>query len=222
MVTRSGSKRGGTTWGFTLIELLLSVALLLLLVGAVVYNFSPLQRGADLEEGATQFEALLRFARAHAANTGRPVQITFQDDLDDTLGVSSESIRALWEPDPLGQPGTFETLPEASGYLRSILDLVTVAEVRPLAGDGTELVPLDRADDSPATPFVPVNFYPDGSSDSAEIVLASRGSEDGRLLAVRLLGVVGSVRRRQVSLEKAGEDPAPSLEPPAQPAAKPE
>ena len=222
MVTQSGSKRGGANGGVTLIELLLAVALLLLLVGAVVYNFSPLQRGADLDEGATQFEALLRFARAHAANASRQVQISFQDALDDSLGVSSQTIRVLWEPDPLGQPGVLEVLPEAAGYVRSILDLVTIAEVRPLSGDGMEPAPHLRVDEFPAKAFVPVRFYPDGSSDSAEIILASRGSEDERFVALRLLGAIGSIRRRQVASDEGLKNPESPVEGPAQPAANPE
>jgi len=54
--------------GFTLVELLLTVGLLLLLAGAVIFSFSSLQRGAGLEEGATRLEALLRFARSKSVS----------------------------------------------------------------------------------------------------------------------------------------------------------
>ncbi len=75
--TRSGGS------GFTLIELLLTVVVLLLLLGALVINFGGLQQGVKLDEGAEQFESLIRFARAHAANTGCRVQLTFEELMGD-------------------------------------------------------------------------------------------------------------------------------------------
>src|SRR2546422_9176444 len=88
--------------GFTLVELLLAVALVLLLVGATVFSFSTLLGGTQAEEGAGQVESLLRFARAHASNTGRKVQLVFDAETDS--GSPAASMRIVWEPDPLGQP----------------------------------------------------------------------------------------------------------------------
>jgi prepilin-type N-terminal cleavage/methylation domain-containing protein len=45
MARLAGHKRRGAGRGFTLVELLLTTALVLLLVGAVVFNFSTLQSG---------------------------------------------------------------------------------------------------------------------------------------------------------------------------------
>ena len=59
--------------GFTLFELVLTVSLILLLAGGVIFGWDSLQRGARLEEGADQVEMLLRFARAQAAILGRQV-----------------------------------------------------------------------------------------------------------------------------------------------------
>ena len=59
---------------FTLLETLLVVVILIALLGAIVYNFESARRGSDLEEGARQVEALVRFAGAHAANNGKAVQ----------------------------------------------------------------------------------------------------------------------------------------------------
>ena len=67
--------------GFTLLELLLTVSLLIALFAAVVFNFQSAQRGADLEEGGRQFEALIRFAAAQAANSGKSIQLRFGDDV---------------------------------------------------------------------------------------------------------------------------------------------
>ena len=171
--------------GFTLVELLLTVGLLLLLAGAVIFSFSSLQRGAGLEEGATRLEALLRFARAHAAGTGRQVQIRFEEDVGEGLLVPLGRLRVVWEPDPLLQPGFFEELPEANVYVKGITELVSIEEVRPWPRDespasSSALAPARGQDEGVEAPgeFAPMLFYPDGSADSTEIVLAALDGED--------------------------------------------
>src|SRR3954451_1026276 len=114
MVSRTRpNKTGGR--GFTLLEMLLVMALLVALLGAIIFNFSSLQRGADLQEGARQFEALVRFAGAQAANSGRAVQLRFGGDAGSTNMVDvtddvedwGAKLRVVWEPDPVLQPGVF-------------------------------------------------------------------------------------------------------------------
>jgi len=61
------------------------------------------------------------------------------------------------------------------------------------------------ADELPAEEFPSITFYPDGSCDSAEIVLASRNSDDERLMAVRLSGILGSVSSHAVSKDSSEE-----------------
>jgi hypothetical protein len=60
-----------------------------------------------------------------------------------------------------------------------------------VSDDMSELVEFDE--------FPSITFYPDGSSDSAEVVLASRNSDDQRRLAVRLGGMLGTLSTRAVS-----------------------
>ena len=81
MNVRTGSTQRDTGRAFTLVELLLAVALLVLLLGAVVFNFSSLQRGATLDEGVNQIGALIRYARAQAASSGRQLQLSFEPHL---------------------------------------------------------------------------------------------------------------------------------------------
>src|SRR5262245_18032210 len=107
-----------TGHGFTLVELLLALVLVLLLAGALVFSFSSLLGGTQLEEGAGQVESLLRYARAHAANTGRKVQLLFNEE--DETGEQWGNVRLSWEPDPLGDPGYFEDVAEASWQTRGI------------------------------------------------------------------------------------------------------
>jgi prepilin-type N-terminal cleavage/methylation domain-containing protein len=217
--------------GFTLVELLLAVALVALLLSAVVFNFAGLQRGASLDEGASQFESLLRFARAHAASSGRQVEIMFEEDVGEGLFVPLGNLRVLWEPDPVQRPGIFEPLPELQEYVSRLTDLISIEEVRLVEGDSFDPAPA-AALDAPTEPavtaeaadlaepgtmlvtFPPITFQPDGSSDSAEIILASRTEDDTRRIAVRLQGITGAIRRRLVTDESKAGMPVPEPSPP--------
>ena len=214
--------------GFTLVELLLAVALILALLSAVVFNFSSFQQSAELEEGATQFESLLCYARAHAANTGRKVRLTFEEDAGDGLLVPLGNFAVSWEPDPLGQPDQFRPLAETADYVNSILDVISIEDVRaagtasvpPASTDGTGPVPAPAGGAAPAPGepsgfgFSPIYFYPDGSCDSSEIIITARNGEDGRRVALRLVGLTGAIQRRIIEAEMpgAGEEPAVSTE----------
>ncbi len=220
MNTRTGFKSQNTGVGFTLVELLLAVVIVLLMLGAVIFNFSRLQRGAGLDEGANQVEALIRFARAQSAHSGRQVQLVIQPGADSGLGQATPPLSLQWEPDPINRPGLFEPLPEAAEFLRGIGELVRFDRVRL----GDEINVEKNPTDSLSTPEAPsensssasaqfrVGFYPDGSSDSAEIMLASRSEDDHRRLGIQLIGVTGSIRRQRVDQElpnSAGEPTNP-------------
>src|SRR5688572_17959539 len=135
MKTAATPERWGGRCGFTLIELLLTLVLLLVLLSAIVMNFTGLQRGVQLEEGAEQLESLIRFARAHAANTGCKVRLTFEEQVDDDLTVPVGNIFVSWEPEPLERPGEFRRLVDVDTLLESLLQLVQVDDVLPLGGD---------------------------------------------------------------------------------------
>jgi type II secretory pathway pseudopilin PulG len=192
--------------GFTLIELLLATVLTLMLVGAAVFSFSTLSRGAALSEGARQLEALIRYARAHAANTGRQVMISFEDGGDPDFPWIPANVSVTWEPDPVGQPGAFQRLKTAEPYVEELNRLVQVEDVRvsdpesatPARPDAVVASGEDSslADDPAALPSI--RIYPDGSSDSAEIVLCSRTDDDSRRLGVSLLGLTGTIRQHSV------------------------
>lgn len=216
MVSWAGRRSGEAGPGFTLIELLLTTVLVLLLVGAVVFNFAALQRGRELEEGAAQVEALLRYARAQAASSGCQVQINFEEELTDGWTLSLGGIRVLREIDPVGAPGTWKDMPEAARFVQGIMDLVEVRDVRWLEagpGDASEAEDVPGADvgelgEALPEVFPPITFYPDGSSDSAEIVLCSRDADDTRRVAVRIFGLTGTIRR-----DFLAEDQGEGMEP---------
>jgi hypothetical protein len=188
-----------------LVELLLTTVLMMLLVGAVVFSFSTLQSHAQLEEGAQQLESLIRFVRAQAAHTGCRVQITFDEAVSEDLRVPLGNLFVSWEPNPLGQPGRFEPLFGAANLVESIAELVQVEDVAALGfAAANPLTPRPEgavASEEVEASFAPIVFYPDGSSDSAEIILASRAEEDTRRIAVRILGMTGAVRREFLGTE---------------------
>lgn len=217
MRLKAGRYHRGASRGFTLVELLLAISLMLLLMGAVVFSVSSLQRGAGLDEGINQFEALIQFARAQAANTGRRVQIQCFERTFSGAPEPELELRVVWERDPVGQPGVFDELTEAGPYLRGIPDLVRVKSIQSLEGDaspssmeiastnavastaprpsassGSGSAPVEQL--APAYP--PITFYPDGSSESVEIVLAAQDEEDGRRFSLRLAGLTGSIHRK--------------------------
>src|SRR5687768_10309322 len=124
MVKLTGLHPHPTGRGFTLVELLLTVVLLMLLASAAVISFSSLLSGSELEEGAAQMEGLMRYARAHAANTGKKVQLVFEEQTSDGMIVPLGNVRVLWEADPLGFPGNMSALPEAASMLAGVNNLV--------------------------------------------------------------------------------------------------
>ena len=215
MKAKTGLGSAGAGPGFTLIELLLATVLLLLLLSAVIFNFSSLQHGAELDEGAAQFEALLRYARAEAANSGRSVQLSFEEDVGDGFSIPLGEVHLTWAADPFEQPGQFQEIKTAANYVDRIDSLLEIESVRlsdPNGNDMREFSMTNDTDQIDGTNDVlyampPITFYPDGSSDSAEIVLASRDENDTRRVGVRVVGITGVIRRQVVSDEADLEEP---------------
>lgn len=191
--------------GFSLLELLLTVGLLSLLFGALVVSFAPLTRGGNLQEGAAQLESLLHMASAKAATSGARVQIVFEQDRELNSSRPLNSIRLGWEASPLAEPGAPQGMHSLSVNLQQINELIGIETVfrQPdsLEHSGSRAVDdPDLAGDleSSLSPAVPasINFYPDGSSDSAAIVVASRNSDDERRVVIQLAGLTGTISRQ--------------------------
>lgn len=206
--------RRPTNAAFTLTELLLVVVLLALFGGAAVMSLTPLWQNAPLEEGVGRFEGLLRFARAEAAQHGRRVRLTVNSIPTTTRTGTREtrSVQVQWEPEPLRQPGVFVENEASTAFAGSLEELIRIESVRctePAAAPCAEpsepasiaTIPQPESPSAeapavtPTEAWPPITFYPDGSSDSAEIVLSvaeSSDSTDSRRMLVHWNGLSGT------------------------------
>jgi type II secretory pathway pseudopilin PulG len=139
-----------------LVELLLAVTLLGGLMAAAIFGFSSLQRSAQLNEGVERVETAMRFARAHAANTGRKVQVVVttteasSPSADSSPSTpagnpsdSTQSLSILWEADPARAPGVFEAIPSLSGDVADVSELVEIRSVGRESKEAKDSSPTD-------------------------------------------------------------------------------
>jgi len=203
------ANRAGGERGFTLIEVLLSMVILLALLGAVAVSFSSVREGAELDEGAARFETLLRLAQAHAANTGRRVEISFQEKPADLIPSMLATVRVGWEADPFSEPGIYRPIREPGWNLDLVNELVGVAASGPLSEAVDPELNVEESTGEELDLMLPITFLPDGSSDSARVILASRQETDQRRVMIRVTGITGEVRREMMEPfqdEAGGED----------------
>ncbi len=118
----------------------------------------------------------------------------------------------------MGAPGALQDLPQTRPYLEHINDLVQVESVRRTSdGENQTFAGTPQGDAEPEPqggrlePFPPIRFYPDGSSDSVELVLLSRDEQDKRRAVVSLVGLSGLIKRSITDesgpLEDEGDKP---------------
>ncbi|MBM3847099.1 MAG: prepilin-type N-terminal cleavage/methylation domain-containing protein [Verrucomicrobia bacterium] len=224
MKAEAGSGELRSSPGFTLVELLLVVSLMLLLLGAVAYNFAPLQGTVRLDEGSRQVDSLFQFLKAHSSFSGRRIELRFVEPGLSTnsgpLSLNFGTLQVVWEPEPVIEPGVFIPLREADVYLSSIAENVIVEPVKAASRSGlTPQTPATPQSALPTAPFnvgedtgssndssaesdriqsPPVGFDPDGSSDPVEFRLKSVDDQDARTLFLKWDGVSGGFRKRWV------------------------
>jgi len=210
MFTRPRAQQRHLGAAFTLIELLLAVALLALLFAAVAFNFDSLRRGKALDEGVSQFEALLRISRAQAAASGRSVVLTLVSPTNSPNGQSESGALALViliQPDPLRQPGLFRPLASVQYLVTDLADLIRLQIAlprKPGTDPGESAEPANEADAAAPSPLL--TFLPDGSSEAADFILLSRDPEDHRRVHLHIDAVTGVIRRRFLSQDTGNAD----------------
>jgi len=179
--------------GFTLVELILVIALLVVSAGLLVINLAGWHRYSFLEEGADRFATLARMARAESANRGRCLRLSFSGE--------DHAPAMLWENDPLAGPGKFVN------FKAAWTDMIPTDLVKPLgcrltgpAAFRTLAAPGAQGDK--VDPCQAITFYPDGSSDSAELTLMNVNEQDTRVAVIDLNGLTGTVTKRILSAKE--------------------
>jgi Tfp pilus assembly protein FimT len=192
------------------------MVLILCLSAASVFTFTAIYRSSNLDEGVDRFQSLIRFAQAEAATTGRKVRLQFvpATPIEANTDADLRNIKVTWEADLLKAPGVFEEYTNKAWSEEIVNELVGVEKVKTdqpaeqsAQAESTTMATAETSDAAASEEDFPsITFYPDGSCDSADIVLASRNPEDERRLAVHLSGLLGSVSTR--TLNPAGDDAA--------------
>jgi len=176
---------GRWSGGFTLIEVVLSVALLTLLFGLAVMNYTNWSASRKLEEGRMRVETLVRLCRSESCNLGKRIELAVDEEGAIVIRV---------EADPIGAPNEFVPL-ETTWAQNAPNDLVRVVRSELLGTSSWRLI--QRRDDGLRSeddqPLNPVTFFPDASSDSAEIELRQADREDGLHVLVTVNGLTGDL-----------------------------
>jgi Tfp pilus assembly protein FimT len=143
----------------------------------------------------------------------RKVKVEWEPDFLTAPGVFQEYTNKAWSEDLVNElVGVEKVLPlDASGAPPKTSDSAETASITStadsdttsLAGSEEKAESTSNDEESSSKEFPAITFYPDGSSDSAEIVLASRNDEDSRRIAVRLSGILGSLSSHPVSKNSA-------------------
>ncbi|MFT4690802.1 MAG: pilus assembly FimT family protein [Verrucomicrobiia bacterium] len=182
--------------GFTLLELILAIVLFMTLSGAIVFSFTNLQKNTQLDEGVERLLTVVRYAKAHAAVSGRPMQFQLVQSVDQT--ADDTSIRILWEPDPIGKPGETADLAETVPMVEAVNDFVHCELPEKPQSDDI----VQETNDKILKRFV---LYPDGSGDSGRLIVTSRDGQDVRRFLFELIGITGELRKRELNTNEFTE-----------------
>lgn len=125
-----------------------------------------------------------------AVTTIRALDVPVAQAVPDPSTTLADETEDLW--------GTSTEAEEASAAMEDEMS----AETSPLWGMDEGDVVTSNAVETPSA--LHLTFYPDGTSDSTEIILAARSREDPRQIAVRIQGVLGRITREL--LESGADD----------------
>jgi prepilin-type N-terminal cleavage/methylation domain-containing protein len=171
--------------GFTLIEVVLAVAMLTLLFGLAAMNYFNWSQSRKLEEGRARVESLVRMCRSEACNLGKRIELAMDEEGAMVVRV---------EADPIGAPNVF--VPLETTWARSAPNhLVRVVRSELLGASSWRLI--TRKNDGPESeaglPLHPITFFPDATSDSAELELRQVDREDGLHVLVTINGLTSEL-----------------------------
>ena len=165
----------GARAGLTLMEMVLVLVLLAMIAGLVVINVAGWHEGRKLDEGALQFEMMIRLARADSATVGRRLRLSADED--------TREVDVTWEYEPLTKPGEFTPYRKASWTTQLPNDLVRVRRMELTGPSAFRTLSVEQMLDpdrrQAEQELAPITFYPDGSSDSAEVLLSAAADHSG-------------------------------------------
>jgi len=193
MTSRTTKKNPASSAGaFTLLEIVLAIGLLAVLVavGAMTLGASPQRQ--RLEAGAERMETALMLARTDAARLGKRIRLA--------PDIRTGALRLLVESEP--DSGDEEFTDYAACMWADVLptEMVSVRRMERTGPSAYRSIGAERRGggmtEQGAAVLEELTFYPDGSSDSAVIELASTWDEDVRTAVVEIDGVNGTIRRR--------------------------
>jgi prepilin-type N-terminal cleavage/methylation domain-containing protein len=164
---------------FTLMEILVALAVMVLLVGAVTFLTQSTRRGQLLQDAGQRWATAFRMARAESSLRGKRIQLAFVESESDDESVMTAEFQI--EKDPLGSPNQFTRISDAwASRLR-------------VTGIHVSHCLLDETTADEDVEHETVLFYPDGSSDSANLHLRHDDPDQTRMIVVHLDGLTGKV-----------------------------
>lgn len=191
----SGSP-GGVGWGralrpaFTLMELLLAAIIIAVLLSLSIASFTTWHEKEKLPEGARQYEAILRLARAEAAAQGRRIRLVFDAD--------TQQAHMYWEPQPLEEPGNF--VPHPGNWAHRLPDdLVRISRCQRTHDSAYQSLTyrnVEELESEDGQVLQSLTFYPDGSCDSALLELVGREGSEQRTAIIEMDGTNGMISMR--------------------------
>ncbi len=182
---------------FTLLELFLVLAVIIAIASIVWPELTTTTKIAKLKYCARQSEMLLKLAENGAMAEACKYRCVFKHN--------GRQMVIEYQPDPLGQPDHFERIKAHW----SVLDLGEY-DIRCVSVELDEWEQLLKAQEKEITEqsdetqeeYPPVMFYPDGSCDSATIVL---GDDENDFISLILNGLTGEIKIAQGNMSERNE-----------------
>ncbi len=152
--------------GFTLIELVIVLILMSLSAALVMPSLARVSGTLELKSGAKKIAAILRYCRSEAVQKGKVQQVLFDTERRE-LRVTQESPDIKKEEQ--NKTSAPKTYPIPGG--------IQIKEVKTGSGPGPGETPV-------------VEFYPNGGSNGASIVLERENQKSLRIKVHFLTGIV--------------------------------
>jgi len=172
---------------FTMLELLLVIVVMIVLTAIIVPNVRTRTAAGKIEYASRQLTGLLQLARSEAMATGKTYRLRFE------VGGTKAMIEE--ELDPLKQPGVYEpvdahwsTVDLGAGNVQCLVIEFDPWETLLREQEENVLDKEEKKEDEKLLP--PILFYPDGTSDTATILL---GNKDGWNYTLTINGLTGKI-----------------------------